>query len=223
MNLRDRFPRLQRSLDDLRWKVDPVIDEARGARDLLADVAKYAMARIRERYTREPVDPVVLMADHVIREAQQALIEAKKAVAFAIADEKRLAKAAEQEDENAAEWERRALLALAAGGETLADEARSRGREHTDLAEIYKRQWREQKTAVEQLKERLRALNQRIEAANRARNLMVARRMTSRTRRELQTAFARTDEMTRTLEMLANLDVALDREREGGEPGGVVH
>jgi len=220
MSFRDRLRALERTLHELRWRVEPVIGEAQGARHLVEDVAQYAMARIRERYAGQPIDPAVTMADHVILEAQQALIDAKKGVAITIADEKRLAKQAEQEEQNAAEWERRAILAREAGDEALTAEARSRGREHMVLAEVYERAWREQKTAVEQLKDRLRALNQRVEAAKRSKNLLVARRMSARTRREIQTTFARMDETIRMLELLAELDAALDREREGG---GVVH
>ena len=53
------------------------------------------------------------MLNQVLVDMKQQLIEAKKQVAVSIADEKRLAKQAEQEAANAAEWERRAMLAMA--------------------------------------------------------------------------------------------------------------
>jgi len=64
-------------------------------------------------------DPEKMLNQVVIDMANQ-LIEAKKQVAVSIADEKRLAKQAEQEAANAAEWERRAMLAIKAGDDGLA-------------------------------------------------------------------------------------------------------
>ncbi len=55
------------------------------------------------------------MLNQVVIDMANQLIEAKKQVAVSIADEKRLAKQAEQEAANAAEWERRAMLAIKAG------------------------------------------------------------------------------------------------------------
>ena len=52
------------------------------------------------------------MLNQIVIDMDNQLIEAKKQVAVSIADEKRLAKQAEQEAANAAEWERRAMLAV---------------------------------------------------------------------------------------------------------------
>src|ERR1019366_3343748 len=65
-----------------------------------------------------------------------------------IAGEKRLAKQGEQEAANAAEWERRAMMALRAGNEELAKEALARKREHDELANTFKEQWTKQKKNV---------------------------------------------------------------------------
>jgi phage shock protein A len=92
------------------------------------------------------------MLNQVVVEMEQQLIEAKKQVAVSIADEKRLAKQAEQEMANAAEWERRAMLAIKAGDENLAREALARKKEHEGLGNAYKDQWQKQKAAVDQLK-----------------------------------------------------------------------
>src|SRR3984957_776249 len=63
------------------------------------------------------------MLNQVVLDMNNQLVEAKKQVAASIADEKRLAKQLEQETSNAQEWERRAMLALRAGNEPLAEEA----------------------------------------------------------------------------------------------------
>ncbi len=116
------------------------------------------------------------MLNQVVLEMEQQLVEAKKQVAVSIADEKRLAKQAEQEAANAAEWERRAMLAVKAGDDGLAKEALARKKEHDGLATTYREQWTKQKNAVDQLKTALRLLNTKIEEAKRKKNVLIARK-----------------------------------------------
>jgi phage shock protein A len=84
------------------------------------------------------------MLNQVVLDMNNQLVEAKKQVAASIADEKRLAKQAEQELANSAEWERRAMMALRAGNEDLAKEALARKKEHDQLAQTFKEQWQKQ-------------------------------------------------------------------------------
>lgn len=126
------------------------------------------------------------MLNQVVLDMQQQLIEAKKQVAVSIADEKKLAKQAEQEAANAAEWERRAMLAVKAGDDGLAKEALQRKKEHDGLAATYKEQWQKQKQAVEQLKSALRMLNNKIEEAKRKKNLLIARKQRAEAQRAIQ-------------------------------------
>ncbi|HSN99946.1 MAG TPA: PspA/IM30 family protein [Candidatus Nanopelagicales bacterium] len=130
-------------------------------------------------------DPEKMLNQVVIDMANQ-LIEAKKQVAVAIADEKRLAKQAEQEAANAAEWERRAMLAIKAGDDNLAKEALSRKKEHDQLATAYKDQWQKQKQAVDQLKTALRLLSNKIEEAKRKKNVLIARKKRAEAQKAIQ-------------------------------------
>ncbi len=130
-------------------------------------------------------DPEKMLNQVVIDMANQ-LIEAKKQVAVSIADEKRLAKQAEQEAANAAEWERRAMLAIKAGDDALAKEALARKKEHDALATALKDQWTKQKNAVEQLKTALRMLNAKIEEAKRKKNVLIARKKRAEAQRAIQ-------------------------------------
>jgi phage shock protein A len=130
-------------------------------------------------------DPEKMLNQVVIDMANQ-LIEAKKQVAVSIADEKRLAKQAEQEAANAAEWERRAMLAIKAGDDNLAKEALNRKKEHETLAVTLKDQWQKQKTAVEQLKTALRLLNNKIEEAKRKKNVLIARKKRAEAQKAIQ-------------------------------------
>jgi phage shock protein A len=126
------------------------------------------------------------MLNQVIIEMNEQLVEAKKQVAVAIADEKRLAKQAEQEAANAAEWERRAMMAVRAGDDNLAKEGLARKKEHEGLAEQFKLQWQKQKAGVDQLKLALRALNSKIEEAKRKKNLLIARKRRAEAQKAIQ-------------------------------------
>ena len=126
------------------------------------------------------------MLNQVVIEMNNQLIEAKKQVAASIADEKRLAKQGEQEQANAAEWERRAMMALKAGNEELAKEALTRKKEHDALAITFKEQWDKQKAAVEQLKRALRMLNDKIEEAKRKKNVLIARKKRAEAQKAIQ-------------------------------------
>jgi phage shock protein A len=126
------------------------------------------------------------MLNQVVLDMNNQLVEAKKQVAASIADEKRLAKQAEQEAANAAEWERRAMMAVRAGNEQLAKEALARKREHDELAGTFKEQWTKQKTAVDQLKKALRMLNDKIEEAKRKKNVLIARKKRAEAQKAIQ-------------------------------------
>jgi phage shock protein A len=126
------------------------------------------------------------MLNQVVLDMNNQLVEAKKQVASSIADEKRLAKQSEQEAANAAEWERRAMMALRAGNEELAKEALNRKREHDELAKTFQDQWQKQKTAVDQLKRALRALNDKIEEAKRKKNVLISRKKRAEAQKAIQ-------------------------------------
>src|SRR5512132_918361 len=126
------------------------------------------------------------MLNQVVLDMSNQLIEAKKQVAVSIADEKRLAKQAEQEAANAAEWERRAMLAIKAGDDALAKEAQNRKKEHEARANTFKDQWQKQKNAVDQLKSALRMLNSEIEEAKRKKNVLIARKKRAEAQRAIQ-------------------------------------
>jgi phage shock protein A len=130
------------------------------------------------------------MLNQVVLDMQNQLVEAKKQVAVSIADEKRLAKQAEQEAANAAEWERRAMLAIKAGDDNLAKEALQRKKEHDQLATTLKEQWSKQKNAVEQLKTALRVLNAKIEEAKRKKNVLIARKKRAEAQKAIQETMA---------------------------------
>jgi phage shock protein A len=116
------------------------------------------------------------MLTQVLLEMQQQLVEAKKAVAVAIADEKKLQKQYTAETDKSKEWERKAMVAVRAGDDNLARQALARKQEHEAIATQFQQQWISQKQAVEKLKDALRLLNNKIEEAKRKKNILIARK-----------------------------------------------
>jgi len=116
------------------------------------------------------------MLTQVLIEMTQQLTEAKKAVAVAIADEKKLQKQYTQEADKAKEWERKAMVAVRGGDDNLARQALARKQEHETIASQFQQQWLAQKQAVEKLKDALRLLNNKIEEAKRKKNILIARK-----------------------------------------------
>jgi phage shock protein A len=115
------------------------------------------------------------MLDQILIDMRQQLQEAKREVAAAIADEKRLAAQTEAGLDQVREWDRRAVLAVQRGEDDLAREALRRKAEQEQLAASYKTQWEAQKTSTDNLKNALRALSEKIEEAARKKNLLIAR------------------------------------------------
>ena len=115
------------------------------------------------------------MLDQILIDMRQQLQEAKREVAVAIADEKRLAAQVEAGLDQVREWDRRAVLAVQRGEDDLAREALRRKAEQEQLAASYKTQWEAQKASTEALKNALRALSEKIEEAARKKNLLIAR------------------------------------------------
>ena len=151
---------------------------------IFARIAQLIKSNLNDLISRSE-DPEKML-NQVVLDMNNQLVEAKKQVATTIADEKRLAKQAEQEASNASEWERRAMMALRAGNEELAKEALNRKREHDELAKTFQDQWQKQKAAVEQLKRALRALNDKIEEAKRKKNVLVARKKRAEAQKSIQ-------------------------------------
>ena len=126
------------------------------------------------------------MLNQLIIEMNEQLIESKKAVAMAIADEKKLEREKVNQASQAQEWERKAIMAVNAGKDDLAKEALLRKQEYERAAVEYQKQWESQKTSVEQLKESLKELQNKIEEAQRKKNLLVARAKRAEAQQKIQ-------------------------------------
>jgi phage shock protein A len=176
---------------------------------IFARLASLIKANLNDLISKSE-DPEKMLNQIVIDMANQ-LGEAKKQVAVAIADEKRLEKQIETEGQSVAEWERRAMMAVRAGDDALAKEALARQKEHADLAEQFRQQWQKQKAGVDQLKLALRALSNKIEEAKRKKGLLIARKKRAEAQKSIQetlgglksaSAFEAFDQMSERIERM---------------------
>ena len=130
------------------------------------------------------------MLNQVLVDMKTQLVEAKKQVAVAIGDEKRLKKQWDEQVNQGKEWERKAMLAVQANDDELAKDALMRAKEHEELSSQFEGQWVHQKDAVEKLKSQLRVLNNKIEEAKRKRNILIARQKRAEAQKAIQTTMA---------------------------------
>jgi len=103
------------------------------------------------------------MLNQLVMDMNEQLIEAKKQVAMSIADEKKLERQLIENKGQAEEWERKAMLAVKAGKDDLAKEALVRKQESDGYASSFQKEWDNQHSAVEQLKDALRQLQSKID------------------------------------------------------------
>ncbi|GMO26026.1 MAG: PspA/IM30 family protein [Termitinemataceae bacterium] len=126
------------------------------------------------------------MLNQTLLDLKEKLIESKRSVANAIADEKRLERDTEKQKEQAIEWERKAMLAVNAGKDDLAKEALLRKQEYDTYFAQYSKQWELQKQSVDKLKVSLKELQERIDKADREKNLLIARAKRAQAEQSIQ-------------------------------------
>lgn len=162
------------------------------------------------------------MLTQLIEDMNEQLIESKKSVASAIADEKQLERQLLQQRAQAEDWEKRAVLAVREGKDELAKRALVRKQELQEYVSTYQEQWQGQSDAVEQLKGSLRDLTQKIEEAQRKKNILIARTKRAQAQQRIQTtlstsrdtsAFEAFDRMAKKVDQI---EAQADAEREIG-------
>ncbi len=167
------------------------------------------------------------MLDQIIVDMRTQLAKAKQQVAAAIADEKRLRDQADAEAKQAAEWERRAMLAVQNDRDDLAHQALMRQQEHAEHALQLESTWQNHHAETEKLKASLRDLNDKIEEAKRKKNLLLARQRRAQAQQRIQQtmsglseksafeAFARMEEKIEMNERQLKASVEIDEEFSG--------
>jgi phage shock protein A len=125
------------------------------------------------------------MLNQIILDMRDQLAKAKREVAAAIADERKLKSQLEAEVKQARDWQHRAMLAVKEGRDDLAKQALIRQKEHTERAQVLQGTWESQASETEKLKQSLRQLNDKIEEAKRKRNLLIAKQKRAQAQRRI--------------------------------------
>ena len=117
------------------------------------------------------------------------------------------------------------MLAVKSGEDNMAKEALLRKQEYDNTARQYQAQWQAQHESVEQLKGALRQLQQKIEEAQRKKNLLIARAKRAEAQKRMQTtmssmvdtsAFEVFDRMSEKVEQIeAEVDAMREIEASG--------
>jgi len=125
------------------------------------------------------------MLNQIILDMRDQLAKAKREVAAAIADERKLRAQLDDEVKQTRDWEHRAMLAVKEGRDDLAKQALIRQQEHAQRAAAIDQTWSSQAQETEKLKGSLRQLNDKIEEAKRKRNLLIAKQKRAQAQRRI--------------------------------------
>ena len=120
------------------------------------------------------------MIKQVMLDMQNQLMQVKTQVAIAIADEHLLLKKQKENEEKAAEWDRKAELAVDKKQDDLARVALERGLACRQMGQGFAQQVADQKAQVDTLKSALRKLEQKLHEAQSKSELMMAQHRRSR-------------------------------------------
>src|SRR5579862_5805053 len=121
------------------------------------------------------------MIKQVILDMQNQLLQVKTQVAIAIADQHLLLKKQKENEDAAAEWVRKAELAVEKGHDDLARAALERSMTARSLAASFAEQVTDQSAQVENLKTALRKLELKLQEAQNKSDVLIAQHRRSRT------------------------------------------
>ncbi|HUB00724.1 MAG TPA: PspA/IM30 family protein [Terracidiphilus sp.] len=118
-------------------------------------------------------DPERLLKQ-IVLDMENQLLQVKTQVAIAIADEHLLEKKRAEHEEQAAEWRRKAELAVEKGKDDMARSALERALSHDQLVEGFRTQAEDQKHEADNLRQALRKLEQKLNETRARSEMLVA-------------------------------------------------
>lgn len=157
--------------------------------------------------------------NQTIRDMQEQLNSAKAQVAESIAYEKKLKIQYDKAVERAKDWEGKAMQAVNAGRDDLAVDALNRQQEAQKEAEQFRIQWEQQKKGCDQIKEKLKSMNNKIEEAKRKKGLLVAQAKRAEASKTIHKTLAGMDDGAAfsTFERMAEKVETLEAEAQASE------
>jgi len=168
---------------------------------ILDRVSQLVRANVNEMLDRSE-DPEK-MINQILRDMQENIGEARKAVASMIAQEKELEIDLNQTQKLSVEWQRKAERAVGAGKDDLAREALRRKKDNDENAAVYEQQLSVQEQAVTKLKSQLQQLEAKYQATLSQRDSLITR----------QRRAAAQKKVTASLSTFSPMDPSADLER----------
>jgi len=132
-----------------------------------------------------------LMLDQAIRDKEEQLREAKKAITSCIATERQTKALFEKEKNEKLKWEQKAEAALKLGKEDLAVKALSRGTEHEQKAASLQTNWETQRTSVDALKVDIQKMGDEINEYKRNKDFIIAQSKAAAVKKSIYEAKAK--------------------------------
>jgi phage shock protein A len=155
---------------------------------ILDRVSTLLRANINDMIDRAE-DPEKVVKQLIIDMNNQ-LLQVKTQVAASIADEKLLYQRYQDNDAKAADWQKRAELAVERGQDDMAREALSRRNAFQQTSDGFKTQYDQQATQVEQLKTALHQLEAKIQDAQTKEELLIARARRAKAETQIRTTLS---------------------------------
>lgn len=175
------------------------------------------------QWVSQAEDPERIL-EQTVQDMQSDVIELRQAVAQAVATIKRTERQLLQAETNAAEWQRRAFMAVENRQEALAKEALAKRQGYIATAESLASQIVKQRQLIDQLKKNMRLLDSKLEDSKAKKDMYVARARsaaaTNRMHELLErtnpdgagAVFERMEEKILTLEAQAELTAEMQRD-----------
>ena len=145
---------------------------------LLERVATLIRANINELIDKAE-DPESLLKQ-IILDMENQLLQVKTQVAIAIADQHLLEKKQKENEDQVADWQRKAELAVTKKQDDLARAAIDRSLSYKQMAESFTQQVADQRSEVEALKNALRKLEQKLSETRSRADLLISQNRRAR-------------------------------------------
>lgn len=161
------------------------------------------------------------MCKQVVRELEENLGRVRQAVVKAMAGERQLRSALDQNRDIAAEWAERAAEALRQGDEDLARRALRQKVAYQRAADDLQTQWEQAAAGAEDLRSQLVILEQKLHEARRYRDMLIARKRVAEAKRQVERSLVnlssfqdRIQQLGRMAEVVRQLELEVAAEAE---------
>ncbi len=151
------------------------------------------------------------MLNQMLMDMEGQLMSAKRQVAIAISDEKKLLLQYQKSTEKMHIWKEKAGLAVQANRDDLAKEALKRCTIYAKDAKKLEEHWKNQKTAVEQLISALGVLSNKINNAKIEKNLLVARAKRAEAEQKISTTMSNLTNNKNTINAIDRMAKKIDQ------------